>query len=1071
MPDEYNLPLGLDIEKIIQKASQVKAILNDLNATALNLGNSATQSFQNASQASTNLGRNVVQQASAFGTTTRSIESMKSAIKTYEEALAQATKTDKIVSLNRSIQMLEDQIKRTSNVGKVGFDEMGNKIKKTKEESDGLGEGLKKIGGILATVFSVTAIIAFAKELKDLAVQASGIERAFGRIGDSTSLAKLRKETQGFVTDLDLERLTVKANNFNIPMEKLGTFLLFASERAKDTGTDVNKLTDNIIDGLGRKSSRIIDNLGISLVDIQKEFKKTGDFTTAVSNLIERDMQASGVAVDTLADKVNRSTVRWKNFKLVVAEFFASSFNFVDEKKIATMTQGARSLADISNKSAEQRNAIIKRQTELVAKLGKEYQNAQKVEDNSKNFNNTKSPFVLSGFAQEDTKSAGERLQAAKNLLKIMSDQNREAREQERIAKGLASLDELRERKAKLLADAGGIVVAKGDKTSSDALARKQLFLDAEEIQRQIDEINGKAEKKRDKEEDSLAKKRLARTKQLNVERIRLENEYQNAQLDAIADTNQRAIKSEELQTAGRVKELENRKKEFPELEKQISKNIEEIKKQSVARVIILEQKGQEEQLKIRKSSQQEIAKILKEDTTVQVNEVVDRYALIFQNARKAGTLTAELEKSLTIQMVKDKEDAVIKIEDNSLKKQEEIALSAILARKRRESQSEKAFEKQNQEDILKINIDFAKKRLALIASDPAKVKEANDLRKAIQDAQNTIDKLGKQKNVDLLDVLGISADKLKNVTDAVASVGDIASDLFSALAEGAQQRVDEIEKQIDAIDDLISKQEEAVEKEKDLMDKGYANNYENAQRGLQAQKQQRDQLLKEQQEAQKQQQALQRAQIVADGIAQASNLVTASTDIFKTFAKIPIIGVPLAIGVIATMFGAFALAKVNAFNATKMAEGGTIGGKSHAEGGNKYVSMDGQSFMEHERGEEVTKKSSAEKHRKLLKAINNDDFTGLSMFDASIQDLLKGTGVYTQLESAKEASANNVGLVDASRTIVINGSSKSEAYLEKIEKRLANMEKQNQAKSTVMDMGDYYIVKTGNYTQKIWKK
>lgn len=1063
--DEYNLPLGLDIEKIIQKASTVKAVLQDLNNTAQNLGQSAQQSFNNASQASVNLGRNVVQQASSFSTTTRSIENMKDALNDLKQMAFSERDTAKIRFYNQEIQKLEQQIKQTTNAGRQGFDEMGNRISSATKQTGGFIDGIKKIGSALGIAFSAQILFQFGKELYNIGVQAAGIERAFSRLGDSGSLSKLREETRGFVGDLELEKLTVKANNFNIPMEKLGGFLAFASIRAKETGEDVDKLTNNIIDGLGRKSSRIIDNLGISIVDIQKEFQKTGDFTLAVSNLIEREMQTSGIQVDTMADRVNRLGVTWENAKLSVAKYFVELLNkdVAHNDVIANLTKsGQRQLGDLTKASSASLDKIISDQEKVVKRLSDNAVKAGKAYSDARG-----NIFSPSGFEALFKRTAEEELAASQNILRNLKDQNIERQKAERIAKGVLSVVEMEQKVSDLRQNAKNILPG----VSGTAEQRSKLLKEADDLQKQIDEITGKSQKKREKSDEQAESKRLARLKALNSERVRLENDFNNAQIEAIEDVTTRAVAAETVGSQNKVRELENRKKEFPELTRQINSLIEEEERQSKARVLLIIKKGEEDELKTRKASQQEIARVLKEDTEVQIDAINDRYDLIRQNAKKAGTLTADIEKSLAVQQTKEVTDVTIKAQDESLKKQQEVALSGILVRKRRESETEKAFERQNQEDILKIQIEFSEQRLKLIENDPAKVKEANELRKAIQDAQNAIDKMSKTKSVDLLDLLGINGDKLKSISDAVSEVGSIASDLFGALAEGAQQRVDEIQEQIDAIDELISAQEEAVNKEKDLMDKGYANNYDNAQRGLQAQKAQRDELLKQQQEAQKQQQDLQRAQIIADGISQASNLITASTDIFKVFAKIPFIGVPLAIAAIATMFGAFTIAKVNAFNSTKLAEGGTIGGKSHAEGGNKYVSLDGQSFMEHERGEEVTRKSSAEKHRKLLKAINADDFSGLSMFDASIQDLLKGTGVYTQIENAKESSMNNVGMVDASRTVVINGSSKSESYLEKIEKRLASMEKQNQAKSTVMDMGDYYIIKTGNHTQKIWKK
>ncbi len=1063
MADEYNLPLGLDIERVVQNARRVSGILSDLNNQALNMGNATASAFNNASQAANNASRNIANQAAAYGNTTRSVENMRDALNDLRNMAFSETDTARIRFYNQEIQRLEAQIRQTGNIGRAGFDDMGNRIQAAGRQVNTFGDSLKKIGGYLLAAFSVTAIIAFGKELFTLATKADGIERAFSRIGDSKGLAKLRAETRGFVSDLDLQRLTVKAENFNIPLEKMGTLLAFASQRAKDTGEDVDKLTNNIIDGLGRKSSRIIDNLGISIVDIQKEFKKTGDFTTAVSNLIQREMSDAGAPVDTLADKANRISTAFLNAKQNLAGFLARLFNpdAADNDVVGNITKKAQqSFGDINKSSSKDIIGFISKQVDLVNTLSKNYIKVQgDIEKQALGNKSTFESLVV--------KPAAEQLQAAKNVLQNLKDQRIETEKRERIAKNIVSIAEMEQKVSKLRDDAKNIIPGV-DGTAAD---RTKMLKEADAIQKQIDELTGKAQAKRDKSDISAAAKRKARQQLLAEEMVRLENEFATSQIEAIEDVTTRAVESEKIGTLNRVRELQQRAKEFPELEKQYAKNIEEIKINSEARIKIIERKGAEDRLQVRKASQTEISKVLKEDTAVQIDAINDSYDLLRQNAKKAGTFSAEVEAALVKAQAKAISDVTIKAQDETLKKQEENSLSGIYVRKKRESQSEKAFERENQADILEIQIEFAEKRLALIATDPAKIKEANVLRKAIQDATGDLNKLRASKSEDLLDLLGINPEKLKVATEAISKVGNITSDLFSGLGELAQQRVDSVQIQIDAIDALVEAQEDAVAKEKDLMDKGFANNFDNAQKTLAAQKVQREKLLKEQEEAQKKQQALQRAQIISDSISQASNLVTASTDIFKVFAKIPIIGVPLGIAAVATMLGAFAISKVNAFNATKLAEGGTIGGKSHSDGGNKYISLDGQSFMEHERGEEVTKKTSAEKHRKLLKAINSDDFSKLSMSDYSIQELLKGTGVISQLEEAKKASENNITVTERNKTIVINGAGNSEKYLKSINERMERIEQDNKNKSVVTDFGEYIIIKTGNRTQKVWKK
>ena len=58
--------------------------------------------------------------------------------------------------------------------------------------------------------------------------------------------------------------------------ENLGSYLAFATKRAEETGQSVDYLVDSIIMGIGRKSPMILDNLGISIVDIRNEMEKTG---------------------------------------------------------------------------------------------------------------------------------------------------------------------------------------------------------------------------------------------------------------------------------------------------------------------------------------------------------------------------------------------------------------------------------------------------------------------------------------------------------------------------------------------------------------------------------------------------------------------------------------------------------------------------------------------------------------------------------------------------------------------------------------------------------------------------
>jgi hypothetical protein len=133
------------------------------------------------------------------------------------------------------------------------------------------------------------------------------------RLNNPNLLNKLQEATRGTVSDLELMKAAVNANNFQIPLETLGTLLEFAQRRARDTGESVDYLVNSIVTGIARKSPLILDNLGINIKRIQEEFQKTGDFAKAAMNVVEEELAKAGVTVDTHADKVDRMKAAWQN--------------------------------------------------------------------------------------------------------------------------------------------------------------------------------------------------------------------------------------------------------------------------------------------------------------------------------------------------------------------------------------------------------------------------------------------------------------------------------------------------------------------------------------------------------------------------------------------------------------------------------------------------------------------------------------------------------------------------------------------------------------------------------------
>jgi myosin heavy subunit len=75
-----------------------------------------------------------------------------------------------------------------------------------------------------------------AAEGIEAAQAADGVTRAFRQLDDGHILDNLRKATKGTVTDLDLMKAAVQANDFYIPLQDPGTYLQFDQLKAQQPG-------------------------------------------------------------------------------------------------------------------------------------------------------------------------------------------------------------------------------------------------------------------------------------------------------------------------------------------------------------------------------------------------------------------------------------------------------------------------------------------------------------------------------------------------------------------------------------------------------------------------------------------------------------------------------------------------------------------------------------------------------------------------------------------------------------------------------------------------------------------
>jgi len=208
-------------------------------------------------------------------------------------------------------------------------------LKRAGNELNQFNNSMKKIGGMIAGAFSVAAIVQFGKEAVDLASKAEAVEAAFKRIGGTNYLKGLQDATRGTVTDIELMKRAVAANNFKIPLDQLANLFTFARRRAEETGQSVDYLVDSIVTGIGRKSPLILDNLGISAVALKQKLNgvstdaaSIGDVAKAVGTIATEELAKMGAESENTAQKIAQISTQWANMKADIGKAIIESKSF-----------------------------------------------------------------------------------------------------------------------------------------------------------------------------------------------------------------------------------------------------------------------------------------------------------------------------------------------------------------------------------------------------------------------------------------------------------------------------------------------------------------------------------------------------------------------------------------------------------------------------------------------------------------------------------------------------------------------------------------------------------------------
>lgn len=397
----------------------------------------------------------------------------------------------------------------------------------------------------------------------------------------------------------------------------------------------------------------------------------------------------------------------------------------------------------------------------------------------------------------------------------------------------------------------------------------------------------------------------------------------------------------------------------------------------------LVDQQAFKEQADFINKAEKEITAAISNEYQKQLQAAEYKYEELIRLARKAGVDTVKIEKEKEKEIARINTDkALSDLEKKSLQEQGDAELNIIRA----QIEGRTGVEIQARQGLLEIEKKYLLEKIQIIEKSGDEEADARirAIKKTIGEIDKSIADLGQQEKDRkgaakfLADTLGMNDHDIAEAVSAAetfsSQMQSIMSDLYSSLNRMSEQR-------IQRINDEIRKKEDQVEKERELNEEGTANNLSLRLKELADLKEARERALEDQKR-------LQRTQLIVDTASQASSMITAASKVFTGFATIPIVGVGLGIAAVALMLGAFAAAKIKAFQLVnqqpaQFKHGGRHKGKLHSEGGE---------IVEVERDEWTINRESSMRYDKLLEAVNNDDRDGI--MDYLLKDLLSGAGV-----------------------------------------------------------------------------
>lgn len=226
------------------------------------------------------------------------------------------------------------------------LDKTEKELKDIDKSAKGIG---KTFGGIKGAVGGFVAALALKEiaqvtiELTKMGAAVIDVSNAFRKLPASTKLlADLRQGVRNTVPDVELMRGALQGIDLGATNEQLATFAEFARFESVRKGSDTLEVFQNILGGVFRGSTELLDNFGFSLAAVNSKIEelaiKGGKSATALSaverrgflaqavlELMNERLDKTGEIATSAAERIRANAAAVENFKARIGVFLADT--------------------------------------------------------------------------------------------------------------------------------------------------------------------------------------------------------------------------------------------------------------------------------------------------------------------------------------------------------------------------------------------------------------------------------------------------------------------------------------------------------------------------------------------------------------------------------------------------------------------------------------------------------------------------------------------------------------------------------------------------------------------------